>query len=326
MQYFLAMCFKERLHFFYVLKYLQKDKVQLQASLISLEHAAKHVEKYKSIASDSGSAKRTVQHMFTRAVSDLTRSVQISDTQVALCLLNTGPEVTSDSFGYFGASFNTNYIVDHCKRKQVGSFDDGDDSDTGSAVLHSVDATDSDEDDSDSGSTVLNLVDSTDSTDSFSCAQELPEEDVEIEVPDSMLDVIIPESSSSSKSFGPAPFYKVPGKSDAKEKKKAVPVHYPTHYWFRGEQLAQLTAFEYAAMVQVVPHKITLEEEILQESNPSSQSSLVEKEAHNKPGRPARKYFRFHHLHPLHESHAQVLRSKQNTLIINGYAPKYPGP
>jgi hypothetical protein len=153
----------------------------------------------------------------------------------------------------------------------------------------------------------------------------LPEEDVEIEVPDSMLDVIIPESSSSSKSFGPAPFYKVPDKSDAKEKKKAVPVHYPTHYWFRGEQLAQLTAFEYAAMVQV-PHKITLEEEILQESNPSSQSSLVEKEAHNKPGRPARKYFRFHHLHPLHESHAQVLRSKQNTLVINGYAPKYPGP
>jgi hypothetical protein len=79
-------------------------------------------------------------------------------------------------------------------------------------------------------------------------------------------------------------------------------------------------------MVQVVPHKITLEEEILQESNPNSQSSLVEKEAHNKPGRSARKYFRFHHLHPLHESHAQVLRSKQNTLIINGYAPKYPGP
>jgi hypothetical protein len=241
--------------FFYVLKYLQKDKVQLQASLISLEQAAKHVEKYKSIASDSGSAKRKVQHMFTRAVSDLTRSVQISDTQVALCLLNTGTEVTSDSFGYFGASFNTNYIVDHCKRKQVGSLDDGDDSDAGSDVLHSVNATDSDEDDSDSGSTVLNLVDSTDSTDSFSCAQEFPEEDVEIEVPDSMLDVIIPESSSSSKSFGPAPFYKVPDKSDAKEKTKAVPVHYPAHYWFRGEQLAQLTAFEYAAMVQVVPQR-----------------------------------------------------------------------
>jgi hypothetical protein len=66
-------------------------------------------------------------------------------------------------------------------------------------------------------------VDSTDSTDSFSCAQELPEEDVEIEVPDSMLDVIIPESSLSSKSLGPAPFYKVPTKSDAKEMKKNSP-------------------------------------------------------------------------------------------------------
>jgi hypothetical protein len=46
--------------FFYVLKYLQKDKAQLQASLISLEQAANHVEQYKSIASDSGSAKRTI--------------------------------------------------------------------------------------------------------------------------------------------------------------------------------------------------------------------------------------------------------------------------
>jgi hypothetical protein len=41
---------------------------------------------------------------------------------------------------------------------------------------------------------------------------------------------------------------------------------------------------------------------------------------------PSRKTFKFHDQHPLYQSHTQVLRSKQNTLIIHGYAPKYQGP
>jgi hypothetical protein len=238
-------------------------------------------------------------------------------SQVALCLLNTGTEVTSDNFGYFGASFNKNYLVEHCRGSKATSFHEDDNSDSGSAALYSV-----------------NSTDSRDSTESFSGDLELQEEEVELEVPDSMLEEIIPETSSGSKSFGPAPFYKVPEESDPNGKKKALPIHYPTHYWFRGEQLAKLTAFEYAAMVQVVPHKQIVEEEILQALDENNDSDFEEHEGlemtvehlHNKPGRPPRRHFRFHHLHPLCESHAQVLRSKQNTLIINGYAPKYPGP
>lgn len=302
--------------FFYVLKYLQKDKVQLQASLISLEQAANHVEQYKSIASDSGSAKRTVQHMFTRAVNDLARSVQISDTQVALCLLNTGTEVTSDSFGYFGALFNQNYLVHHSSGFCDANLEEADIAPIGSGI----------ED--------LSSTESTDSGEDCTGGQELQEEEVELEVPDSMLEDIIPVAVSNSKSFGPAPFYKVPDETDPVGKKRALPIHYPTHYWFRGEQLAKMTAFEYAAMVQVVPRKQVLEEEILQAFDQVSQShpeelqdlTLDVESYHNKPGRPARTQFRFHPLHPLYESHAQVLRSKQNTLIINGFAPKYPGP
>jgi hypothetical protein len=162
--------------------------------------------------------------MFTRAVNELARSVQISDTQVALCLLNTGTEVTSNSFGYFGASFNKNYLVEHCRGSKATSFHEDDNSDAGSAALYSV-----------------NSTDSMDSTESFSGDLELQEEEVELEVPDSMLEEIIPETSSGSKSFGPAPFYKVPDESDPNGKKKALPIHHPTHFWFRGEQLAKLT-------------------------------------------------------------------------------------
>jgi hypothetical protein len=54
----------------------------------------------------------------------------------------------------------------------------------------------------------------------------------------------------AAKSFGPAPFYK---SNHPNKGKFSIPVHYPTHYWFRGEVLKCLTAFEYAAIVEVIP-------------------------------------------------------------------------
>jgi hypothetical protein len=92
---------------------------------------------------------------------------------------------------------------------------------------------------------------------------ELQESEIELEAPDSILDDIVPEVACGSKSFGPAPFYKVHDKNDPTGKKKAIPIHYPTHYWFTGEQLSKLTAFKYTAIIQIIPHKQTLEEEIL---------------------------------------------------------------
>jgi hypothetical protein len=88
----------------------------------------------------------------------------------------------------------------------------------------------------------------------------LQESELELEAPDSMLDDIVPEVACGSKSLGPAPFYKVHDENDLTGKKKAIPVHYPTHYWFRGKQLSKLTAFKYAAMIQIIPQKQTLEE------------------------------------------------------------------
>ena len=83
---------------FYIMPYLCKNKVALQACLVALEKAQEHVKKFPSVAEDSGSNKRTVQHMFTRVVNELSQSIQISNTQVALSLLNMGTEITTDTF------------------------------------------------------------------------------------------------------------------------------------------------------------------------------------------------------------------------------------
>ena len=98
---------------FYVAPYVTKNKVKLDACLVALEMAQQHVEKFPSIATDSGTAKRYVQHMFTKVLNDLSRSIEVSDTQVALSLLNMGSEVTSDSYKYFGADYCVNYFVSH---------------------------------------------------------------------------------------------------------------------------------------------------------------------------------------------------------------------
>ena len=96
---------------FYVVPYVCKNKVALEACIVALEAAQKHVAKHPSKASDSGTDKRYAQHLFTRTLNQLTRSTEISDTQVALSLLNMGSEVTTDSYKYFGATHCVNYFL-----------------------------------------------------------------------------------------------------------------------------------------------------------------------------------------------------------------------
>ena len=302
--------------FFYVLNYLQKDKVKLQASLISLEQAAKQVQKHKSIAADSGTVKRTAQHMFTKVVNDMTRSVQVSDTQVALCLLNTGAEVNSDSFGFFGASFNTNYFLHQCKSYITSSLEKrSEESSHCSESSLDEDEVLQEAIECDSTNNLLEELppdlfaspeDGDKRSSHWSTSHDVIQEMIECEIPENLLPDL---PLSTAKSFGPAPFYK---SSHPNKGKISIPVHYPTHYWFRGEALKCLTAFEYAAIVEVIPiHQIPKHE-----ASPGT--------FHNK-GRPKRKTYEFHPKHPLFQSHVQVLRSKQNTLIVNGHTPKYPG-
>ena len=120
----------------------------------------------------------------------------------------------------------------------------------------------------------------------------------------------------------------MPDENDPTGKKKAVPIHYPTHYWFRGEQLSKLTAFEYAAMVQIIPHKQTLEDDILETLDGSAADDFDEREAlqavvasmHGKPGRPTRKIFKSYYIPILeYTCFMQCINIHANVLIKRWY-------
>ena len=84
----------------------------LEHCLTALSHAQAHVQKKPSKADDTGTAKRTVQHMFTRVLNTLYCHREISDAQVALALLSRlGTEATSETFHYYGAGYMRNFIA-----------------------------------------------------------------------------------------------------------------------------------------------------------------------------------------------------------------------
>ena len=222
---------------FYVMPYLCKNKVKLEACLIALEQAQEHVEKYgtnskkpEDITEDGKiTDKRFVQNMFIRVVNELSRSIQISDSQVALSLLNMGTEITSDSYKYFGADYGVNHFMHHFENDVTPAskfeelFSDNKESSTAES--------DSESEDSDSDSEAM-------------IAEEDDEdEDTVLSSDDESITQILdhaqneePLQQTPQKSFGPAGIYKVYVKDteadiDGTVKSKSVPVHYPAHWW-----------------------------------------------------------------------------------------------
>ena len=109
--------------------------------------------------------------------------------------------------------------------------------------------------------------------------------------------------------------------SPSKKKKpatKKVPLHYPIHWWHRGEDLKKLTQYEYHCLVDVLPYSSV-------GSKSTGHTAIMDKEDISEGsrntigprtgGQKKRKAFLFHPTHPLYKSHAQYLRAKQHTLI-----------
>lgn len=342
---------------FYILpSYLTKNKVALQESLIALEHAREHIIEYPSSASDSGTSKRFVQHLFTKTVNDLSRSVQLSDSQVALYLLNMGTEVTSDSFTYFGANYAINYFQ-HMHQKEPNTKSDcttdldpiSESLPADNESVGSYDSSDSFLDDDDD---ILDMSDTesetsidnshsplldrdSDTTNYFTL---FPDDDMDHQETTSTEEIppVTDEyafQAHGKGSFGPAGLYRVPKgehethrgleDSDSEEEDdgkdyKTVPVHYPAHWWCRGDMLKDLTWVEYAALIDVKPKST-------QQDDEDDGNDAADTTKNKKPGRKTRQQFEFTPQHPLASTHVQVLRAKQPTLIFNAHPPKHPG-
>ena len=302
---------------FYVIPYVCKKKVALEACLTALEAAQMHVEKYPSIAEDSGTNKRYVQHMFTRVLNDLARSVELSDTQVALSLLNTGSEITSDTYRYFGANYSVNYFL---HRQQELATDHKLKESREENNKEKEEEEEEEEEWSDDESCCNSSCCCDDTCPFMEIGNIDPAHAMYIGASEgNQQDDNPPRFTRSSKNFGPAPFYKVKlGTDEAYTQQTgviSVPVQYPVHWQFRGKELKSLTQVEYYALIDIK----------LIDSKEGKTIEDLNSDNYGKRGRRLRKRFRFHPGHPLYHSHCQVLRAKQPTLIFNAYPPKFPG-
>ena len=275
---------------FYVIPYVCKNKVHLESTLKALENAQAHVSKFPSKATDSGTAKRNVQHMFARCINDLSKSAKVSDTQVALSLLNFPMEITSDSYGYFGASYCANHVQNNLP-KMILTNDCAEENQQANEEADTININCEDHSHRASGFPQVSL-DSTLNTEAITHNHNTRGH----------------KKATKKLPTGPAPFYK----TIIDGQQASIPVHYPTHWFNRGKALRNITAAEYFACFEI-------------KRLPKTTTTTTNKSLQKDPGRPENKVFRFHKTHPLHHTHGQFLRSKQRTLIVSGQSPKRPG-
>ncbi len=276
---------QSRASLFYISSYITKNKMSLEHCLSALSRAQAHIEKYPSKADDAGTKKRTIQHLMQRVLNTMYCHRELSDTQVALALLNgLAAEATSDSFSYYGAGYMNNFIDAELKQN------------SGSAV---------------SARKRLQVVRKMMRRVTMSVRAHSAD--------DSPSDKWGSIPNPKAAELGPAPFKRRPIPDGEEGEFESVPVHYQLNWRYRGKELAMMTPVEYYAVSQ--SHHSSKEEDRKRAPEEDEMAPSI-----RKAGRQANTIFRFAEAHPLHGSHCQRLRSKQRTLIHNGFLPKYPGP
>ena len=97
---------------FYLSDYFAKNKVELSHVLSTLEESRRHIDSHPSLADDTGSTTRTVQHWLTRTANSLTSASEVADTQAVAALLNGTVEFTSECFRLVGIHECLHFIRD----------------------------------------------------------------------------------------------------------------------------------------------------------------------------------------------------------------------
>ena len=102
---------------FYLSDYFEKNKVQMEHMLSSIERARVHSNQYTSIASDKGTTKRDSQQLITALVNKLDGGAEFSDVQMVAALFGDKAEVATDKFGYFGPHEAYQYAINQQKKQ-----------------------------------------------------------------------------------------------------------------------------------------------------------------------------------------------------------------
>jgi len=104
---------------FYIGPYINKDGVAVIDALPLMLKAQEDVLLHPSVADDSGTHKRHVQHTLTRTLNKLNSQMEVSDTQAAGALLGLDARITSELFSYYDGKGYKNYILDELKKERA---------------------------------------------------------------------------------------------------------------------------------------------------------------------------------------------------------------
>ena len=86
---------------FYLVKYMTKDSVKLNATLSTLVDAKNHVDKWQSTADDAGGEFRNAIHFLQRATNSY--MAEVHNSQAASLLLNYPASISSERFVYLAS-------------------------------------------------------------------------------------------------------------------------------------------------------------------------------------------------------------------------------
>jgi len=106
---------------FYIGPYINKDGVKITDALPILLKAQEHVINNPSVAEDSGTNKRHVQHTLTRTLNRMNNMIEVTDTQVAATLLGMGASLCSESFVTCDTEGYVKFATDEFNRTQEKS-------------------------------------------------------------------------------------------------------------------------------------------------------------------------------------------------------------
>ena len=101
---------------FYIGPYINKDGVAVIDALPLMLKTQEDVLLHPSVADDTGTDKRHVQHALTRTLNKLNSQMEVSDTQAAGALLGLDARITSEVFSYYDGRGYKNYILDEHKK------------------------------------------------------------------------------------------------------------------------------------------------------------------------------------------------------------------
>ena len=101
---------------FYIGPYINKNGVDLIDALPLLLKAQEDVLLHPSVAEDSGTQKRNVQHTLTRTLNKLNSQMEVSDTQAVGALLGLDARITTEAFSYYDGRGYKNYIKDEINK------------------------------------------------------------------------------------------------------------------------------------------------------------------------------------------------------------------